>query len=91
MAVNLYGKSFLSILDFSKDEILYLLQLASHLKKKRQSGIRGNLLEGKNVALLFEKTSTRTRCAFELSVAEEGGHPSYIDIGSSQFGKKRIN
>jgi ornithine carbamoyltransferase len=88
VAVNLYGKSFLSILDLSKEEILYLLDLSHHLKKKRQSGVRGDLLAGKNVALLFEKTSTRTRCAFELGVAEEGGHPSYIDIGSSQFGKK---
>lgn len=88
MNINLYGKSFLTLLDFSAEEISYLLDLAHQLKQKRQQGIKGTSLAGKNIALLFEKTSTRTRCAFEVSVAEEGGYPSFIDVSSSQFGKK---
>ena len=88
MAITLYGKSFLTLADFSKDEIYYLLNLAHELKQKRQKGIPGNLLQGKNVVLLFEKSSTRTRCAFETGVIEEGGHVTYLDTTSSQFGKK---
>lgn len=88
MSVNLYGKSFLSLLDFSQDELIYLLTLAHELKQKRAEGRSGILLQGKSVALLFEKTSTRTRCAFEMGVQEEGGCVTYIDISSSQFGKK---
>ncbi len=88
MAINLYGKSFLSLLDFTCEELMYLLDLAHKLKHKRAKGIPGILLQGKNLALLFEKTSTRTRCAFELGMVEEGGHCSYIDIASSQFAKK---
>jgi ornithine carbamoyltransferase len=88
MVIDLYGKSFLSILDLSQQEILFLLDLSHYLKNKRKNGVRGDLLLGKNVALLFEKTSTRTRCSFELGVIEEGGYPSYIDVASSQFGKK---
>lgn len=88
MAINLYGRSFLTLLDFSDNEIYYLLNLAHKLKHKRQNGIVGDLLRGKNVVLLFEKASTRTRCAFEIGVAEEGGHITYLDIQTSQFGKK---
>lgn len=88
MHVNLHNKSFLTLLDFSSKEISYLLELAHQLKHKRKQGIRGTSLEGKNIALLFEKTSTRTRCAFEVGVIEEGGYPSFIDVSSSQFGKK---
>src|SRR3990167_3416691 len=88
MNINLYQKSFLSLLDFSADEITYLLDLADQLKKKRVNGIVDNLLKGKNLAILFEKRSTRTRCAFEVATAEEGGFANFIDISSSQFGKK---
>lgn len=88
MNINLYNRSFITLLDFSKDEINYLLNLAHQLKHKRNQGIKGNLLSGKNIALLFEKTSTRTRCAFEIGLVEEGGYPSFIDVSSSQFGKK---
>ncbi len=86
--MNLKNRSFISLLDFSAAEIEYLLQLAHELKAKRQQGISGTSLAGKNIALLFEKTSTRTRCAFEIGVIEEGGYPSFIDVSSSQFGKK---
>ena len=64
MPVNLKGRSFLTLMDFTPQEIRYLLDLGHDLKKKKRSGIYGGLLRGKNVALLFEKTSTRTRCAF---------------------------
>ncbi|MFN8770562.1 MAG: ornithine carbamoyltransferase [Neisseriaceae bacterium] len=88
MSINLYGRSFLTLLDFSEDEIYYLLNLAHKLKQKRQNDTTGNLLRGKNVVLIFEKSSTRTRCAFEIGIVEEGGHVTYLDIESSQFGKK---
>jgi ornithine carbamoyltransferase len=88
MTIDLHSRSFLTLLDFSPAEIRYLLDLSHQLKQKRQQGIIGSSLRGKNIALLFEKTSTRTRCAFEIGVIEEGGHPSFIDISSSQFGKK---
>lgn len=88
MKINLANKSFLTLLDFSASEIRYLLDLAHTLKKKRKDGILGESLKGKNVAMLFEKTSTRTRCAFEIGIVEEGGYCSIIDISSSQFGKK---
>ncbi|HLX54736.1 MAG TPA: ornithine carbamoyltransferase [Aquella sp.] len=88
MAITLYGKSFLTLADFSEDEIYYLLNLAHELKHKRQKEIPGGLLQGKNVVLLFEKSSTRTRCAFETGIIEEGGHVTYLDTTSSQFGKK---
>lgn len=88
MNINLYNRSFLTLLDFSAEEIYYLLNLAHELKAKRLRGIRGDSLQGKHIALLFEKTSTRTRCAFEIGVVEEGGYSSFIDISTSQFGKK---
>ena len=71
MPVNLKGRSFLTLKDFTPDEIRYLLKLAADLKSKKRAGIRGELLRGKNIVLLFEKTSTRTRCAFE---GEHGRH-----------------
>lgn len=86
MSVNLYGRNFLSLLDFSTDELAYIIALARRLK--RTKGARGASLQGKNVALLFEKSSTRTRCAFELGAQEEGGIATYIDIATSQYGKK---
>ena len=88
MPVNLKGRSFLSLMDFSAAEIRYLLDLSHDLKCKKRSGILGKSLRGKNVVLLFEKTSTRTRCAFETAIHDEGGQVTYLDAGSSQMGKK---
>ena len=88
MPVNLKGRSFLTLKDFTPDEIRYMLNLAADLKAKKRAGIRGNLLAGKNIVLLFEKTSTRTRCSFEVAATQEGGHVTYLDAGSSQMGKK---
>ena len=82
------GKSFLTLLDFSPEEIEFLLDLAADLKKKKKDGVPHRLCEGKNVALIFEKTSTRTRCAFEVAAADLGMHPVYLDPKSSQIGKK---
>ncbi|MBE6992883.1 MAG: ornithine carbamoyltransferase [Ruminococcaceae bacterium] len=88
MAVNLKGRSFLTLADFSAQEIRYMLDLAHDLKLKKRAGICAQNLKGKNIVLLFEKTSTRTRCAFEVAVADEGGHVTLLDPGSSQMGKK---
>ena len=88
MPVNLKGRSFLTLMDFTPEEIRYLLDLGHDLKKKKRSGVPGELLRGKNVALLFEKTSTRTRCAFEVAVHDEGGNVTFLEPGSSQIGKK---
>ncbi len=88
MPVNLKGRSFLTLLDFSPAEIRYLLDLSHDLKSKKRAGILGKTLRGKNVVLLFEKTSTRTRCAFETAIHDEGGQVTYLDAGSSQMGKK---
>ena len=88
MPVNLRGRSLLTLKDFTPNEIRYLLNLAADLKSKKRAGIRGNLLEGKNVVLLFEKTSTRTRCAFEVAALDEGAHVTFLDSKSSQMGKK---
>jgi ornithine carbamoyltransferase len=82
------GKSFLTLMDLTPHEIRYLLDLSKDLKAKKRMGLTGNLLKGKNVLLLFEKTSTRTRCSFELGAAEEGAHVTFLDNASSQFGKK---
>ena len=88
MAVNMKGKSFLTLMDLSAQEIRYLLDLAHDLKAKRRMGLHGQALKGKNIVLLFEKTSTRTRCSFEVAAREEGGNVTYLDPGSSQMGKK---
>ncbi len=88
MAVNLKGKSFLTLMDFTPGEIRYLLDLSHDLKAKKRAGIKGSMLQGKNIVLLFEKTSTRTRCAFETACLDEGGHVTFLDSGSSQMGKK---
>lgn len=88
MAVNLKGRSFLTLMDFTPAEIRYMLDLAHDLKAKKRAGIKGNLLEGKNIVLLFEKSSTRTRCAFECGAMEEGANVTFLDSKSSQFGKK---
>ena len=85
--MNLKGKSFLTLLDFSPEEIEYFLSLAAELKTKKQQHIPHRMHEGKNVALIFEKTSTRTRCAFEVAAADLGMHPVYLDPKSNQIGK----
>lgn len=86
--MNLKGKSFLKLLDFSSEEIEYLIDLAAELKAKKKMGIPHKECEGKNIALIFEKTSTRTRCAFEVAGADLGMHPVYLDPSGSQIGKK---
>lgn len=86
--MNLKGKHFLKLLDFTPEEINYLLDLASELKLKKKNGIPHKICEGKNIALIFEKTSTRTRCAFEVAAADLGMHPVYLDPQGSQIGKK---
>ena len=88
MAVNLKGRSFLTLMDFKTEEIRYLLDLAHDLKAKKRAGDSNCNLKGKNVVLLFEKTSTRTRCAFEVAALDEGAHVTFLDSGSSQMGKK---
>lgn len=88
MAVNLKGRNFLTLKHFTPEEINYLLNLASDLKAKKRAGIRGTLLDRKNVVLLFEKASTRTRCAFEVGVLDEGGHVTFLGASDSQMGKK---
>ncbi len=86
--MDLKGKSFLKLLDFSAGEIEYLLDLAADLKAKKKAGIPHRMHEGRNVALIFEKTSTRTRCAFEVAAADLGMHSVYLDPSASQIGKK---
>ena len=88
MAINLKGRSFLTLMDFKPEEIRYLLDLAHDLKAKKRIGINNNLLKGKNIVLLFEKTSTRTRCAFDVAALDEGAHVTLLDSKNSQMGKK---
>ena len=86
--MTLKGRHFLKLLDFSTEEVLYLIDLAAELKEKKKKGIRHDDLVGKNIALIFEKTSTRTRCAFEVAAYDLGMHVTYLDSTASQFGKK---
>ncbi|UYO99393.1 ornithine carbamoyltransferase [Oceanotoga sp. DSM 15011] len=86
MPVNLRGRSFLTLKDFTPEEINYMLDLAKDLKAKKRMGLKGKLLEGKNIVLLFEKTSTRTRCAFEVAAFDEGANVTFLT--NSQMGKK---
>ena len=86
--MNFKNKSFLKLLDFTPAEILELIDFAAELKAQKKAGIPHRLCEGKNIALVFEKTSTRTRCAFEVAAADLGMHPVYLDPKSSQIGKK---
>ena len=88
MAVNLRGKSYLKLLDFTPAEIRYLLDLSKDFKSMKRSGVPHKYLDGKNIVLLFEKTSTRTRCAFEVAGRDLGMGVTYLDPGSSQMGKK---
>ena len=86
--MNIEGKSFLKLLDFTSEEIEGLVDLAMEFKKKKYAGTPHRLCEGKNIALVFEKTSTRTRCAFEVAAADLGMHAVYLDPTGSQIGKK---
>ncbi len=86
--MNLKGRSFLTLKDFTPEEIVYLLDLAADLKEKKKQGITGNSLQGKNIALIFEKPSTRTRCAFTVGAADEGGNPTYLAGNEIQLGHK---
>lgn len=86
--MNLKGKSFLKLLDFTPDEINYLIDLAAKLKAEKKSGTPHRLCEGKNIALIFEKTSTRTRCSFEVAAYDLGMGVTYLDPTGSQIGKK---
>ncbi|MBQ3866448.1 MAG: ornithine carbamoyltransferase [Clostridia bacterium] len=86
--MELYHRDFLKLLDYTPGEIDYLLRLSAELKRQKKSGVPHQILTGKNVALLFEKTSTRTRCAFEVAAADLGMHAVYLDPKSSQMGKK---
>lgn len=86
--MNLKGRDFLKLLDFSAEEITYLLDLSAELKDKKKKGIPVDTLRGKNVALIFEKTSTRTRCAFEVAAHDLGMGTTYLDPAGSQIGKK---
>ncbi|QDW72772.1 ornithine carbamoyltransferase [Lachnospiraceae bacterium KGMB03038] len=86
--MNLKGRSFLTLKDFTPEEILYLIDLAAELKEKKKQGITGDSLKGKNIALIFEKPSTRTRCAFTVGAADEGGNPTYLAGNEIQLGHK---
>ena len=86
--MDLIGRDFLTLLDFTPAEIGSLLDLAAELKAKKKAGIPHDTLRGKNVALIFEKTSTRTRCSFEVAAHDLGMQVTYLDPSGSQIGKK---
>ena len=86
--MNLKGRDFLTLKDYTPEEITYLLDLAADLKEKKKKGILVDTLRGKNIALIFEKTSTRTRCAFEVAAHDLGLGTTYLEPTTSQIGKK---
>ncbi|MFD8980725.1 ornithine carbamoyltransferase [Streptomyces sp. NPDC059564] len=88
MATDLFGRSFLKELDFTAAEFRGLVELAAELKAAKKAGTEQRRLQGKNIALIFEKTSTRTRCAFEVAAADQGAHTVYLDPAGSQMGHK---
>lgn len=88
MSVNLKGRNFLTLKDFTPEEIVYLIDLAADFKKKKKAGVLTEHFRGKNVALIFEKTSTRTRCAFEVAAHDLGMGSTYLEPTGSQIGKK---
>ena len=88
MAFNLRNRHFLKLLDFSSEEIRFLLDLSHDLKKAKYSGYEKPRLVGKNIALIFEKTSTRTRCAFEVAAYDQGAHVTYLGPSGTQIGHK---
>jgi ornithine carbamoyltransferase len=88
MPVNLRNRNFLKLLDFKPEEIQFLLNLAFNLKRAKYTGTEQQLLNGKNIALIFEKSSTRTRCAFEVAALDQGAHVTYLGPSGSQIGQK---
>lgn len=88
MAINLHNRHFLKLLDFTPEEIAYLLNLSAELKKAKRNGTEKQTLKGKNIALIFEKASTRTRCAFEVAAYDQGAHVTYLGPTGSQIGQK---
>lgn len=86
MPINLKGRSFITLKDFTPEEIKYMLDLSADLKRKKRAGIKNDLLRGKNIVLIFDKTSTRTRCAFEVAAFDEGANVTFLT--NSQMGKK---
>lgn len=88
MPLNLHGRNFLKELDFTPDELRHLVQLSSTLKAAKAGGYERPALVGRNIALIFEKSSTRTRCAFEVAAHDQGAHVTYLDPSGSQLGKK---
>ena len=88
--MDLKGRHFLKLMDYTPEEITYLLDLAADLKDKKKKGIPVNCFQGKNVALIFEKTSTRTRCSFEVAAHDLGLGTTYLDPSGSQIGKKDV-
>jgi ornithine carbamoyltransferase len=88
MSFNLHNRSLLDLIDFAPRDIRYLLDLAAELKRAKAAGTEHPRLKGKNIALIFEKASTRTRCAFEVAVHDQGGHVTYLDSAGSQLGHK---
>ena len=87
---SLKNNHFLKLLDLTPEEINYLLDLSADLKAKKRAGIPHRLCEGKSIALIFEKTSTRTRCAFEVAAADLGMHPTYLDPSGSRSGRAHV-
>ena len=88
MAFNLRNRNFLKLLDFTPEEIKFFLKLAADLKAAKYAGTEQPRLTGKNIALIFEKTSTRTRCAFEVAAKDQGAHVTYLGPSGSQIGIK---
>ena len=88
--MDLKGRDFLKLLDFTPEEIEYLLDLAAELKRKKKEGILVDTLRGKNVALIFEKTSTRTRCSFEVAAHDLGMGTTYLEPTGSQIDRKSV-
>ena len=86
--MSITGRSFLKLLDFTAEEIEALIELAAQLKQLKKAGIPHDVCKGKNIALIFEKTSTRTRCSFEVAAHDLGMHVTYLDPSGSQIGKK---
>lgn len=86
--MNLKGRSFLKLIDFTPEEINYLLDLSKKLKKNKKDGIKGKSMDGKNIALIFEKNSTRTRCSFMVASTDEGAHPEFLGKNDIQLGSK---
>ena len=91
MAFNLRNRNFLKLLDFTPAEIKYMLDLAADLKRAKYAGTEQPRLKGKNIALIFEKTSTRTRCAFEVAAYDQGAHATYLGPTGSQIGVKEVD